>query len=179
MENNTLTDKIKKLQELGTLFEGNAISKNEFEVLKKELLKKNGELGVSDTAILSKKTARQIERKKSVRIILVVWVFIALITIIRVVMKGDSDSNTSISNSNNSTNNNLSSSNTDDKHRRVTINGYSVEILVDYTPPPGYEKGSICSDCNGTGVAYDNFTQSESVCAACMGKGFKWHKKEF
>jgi hypothetical protein len=86
---------------------------------------------------------------------------------------GSDDSKSSSSNSSTSTPTSTSTKNT----RTVYSGGYAV--VIDLTPPAGYEEGMTCSDCDGEGVVHDNGMgkKIDMICPACGGKGFKWHKK--
>ena len=64
----------------------------------------------------------------------------------------------------------------DETKTTIYIDGTPVTVdSKKATPPAGYEVGSTCYDCDGSGVMGESGHQY--VCPACNGKGFHWRKK--
>ena len=53
----------------------------------------------------------------------------------------------------------------------------SQKIEIDLTPPTGYRKGMTCISCSGSGTKMYPYSDRESICAACNGRGFDFSKK--
>lgn len=53
----------------------------------------------------------------------------------------------------------------------------SQKMEIDLTPPSGYKKGMTCRSCGGSGTKMYPYSERESICAACNGRGFDFSKK--
>jgi len=53
----------------------------------------------------------------------------------------------------------------------------SQKIEIELTPPIGYKKGMTCLSCDGSGTKMYPYSDRESICAACNGRGFDFSKK--